>query len=157
MNASCLDEKGRFKSCPYRVYTDEHKAILRGQGDFVSQCFYPERHPTGLLHSADELRQLIRENPALPLLVFAGEEANSGDYPYMSCSYIKAYKGEFLDCTQTVNDCMCYTDRDEFEEAVADSLADGDYTDEEFDALVKKTVAEYDPYWKPCIILNVDN
>lgn len=46
---------------------------------------------------------------------------------------------------------------DEFEEAVADSLADGDYTDEEFDALVKKTVAEYDPYWKPCIILNVDN
>lgn len=31
MNASCLDEKGRFKSCPYRVYTDEHKAVLRGQ------------------------------------------------------------------------------------------------------------------------------
>ncbi len=121
-----------------------------------------ERRPTGLLHSADELRQLIRENPTLPLLVLAGEEANIGDYSYMCCSYIKAYKGEFLDCAQTVNDCMCYTDRDEFEEAVADSLADVDYTDvdytdEEFDALVKKTVAEYDPYWKPCIILNVDN
>lgn len=42
MNASCLDEKGRFKSCPYRVYTDEHKAILRGQGDFTSQCFYSD-------------------------------------------------------------------------------------------------------------------
>lgn len=122
MNASCLDEKGRFKSCPYRVYTDEHKAVLRGQGDFTSQCFYPcigegciayhvgvclrlaaalkedlkmtndERRPTGLLHSADELRQLIRENPTLPLIVFAGEEANSGDYSYMSCSYVKAYK-----------------------------------------------------------------
>ena len=25
-----------------------------------------ERRPTGLLHSADELRQLIRENPAPP-------------------------------------------------------------------------------------------
>ena len=24
-----------------------------------------ERYPTGLLHSADELRQLIRENPTL--------------------------------------------------------------------------------------------
>lgn len=116
-----------------------------------------ERRPTGLLHTADELRQLIRNNPTLPLLVFAGEEANSGDYSYMSCSYIKAYKGEFLDRAQTVNDCMCYTDRDEFEETVANSLVDGDYTDEEFDALVKKTVAEYDPYWKPCIILNVDN
>lgn len=27
MNASCLDEKGRFKSCPYRVYTDEHNCL----------------------------------------------------------------------------------------------------------------------------------
>ena len=116
-----------------------------------------ERRPTGLLHSADELRQLILENPTLPLIVFAGEEANSGDYSYMCCSYIKAYKGEFLDCTQTINDCICYTDRDMFVEAVEDSLVDGDYTDEEFDALVKKTVAEYDPYWEPCIILNVDN
>lgn len=60
-----------------------------------------ERRPTGLLHSADELRQLIRENPTLPLLVLAGEEANIGDYSYMCCSYIKAYKGEFLDCAQT--------------------------------------------------------
>lgn len=63
-----------------------------------------ERRPTGLLHSADELRQLIRENPTLPLIVFAGEEANSGDYSYMSCSYVKAYKGEYLDCSQSVND-----------------------------------------------------
>lgn len=116
-----------------------------------------ERRPTGLLHSADELRQLIRENPTLPLIVFAGEDANSGDYSYMSCSYIKAYKGEYLDCSQTVNDYMCFTDRDEFEEAIADNLADRDCTDEEFDALVKKEMAEYAPYWKPCIILNVDN
>ena len=116
-----------------------------------------ECKPSGLLHSADELRQLIRANPTLPLLVFAGESANTGDYSYMSCSYIKAYKGEFLDCAQTVNDCMCFTDRDEFEEAIADSLADSDCTNEEFDALVKKEMAEYDPYWKPCIVLNVDN
>ncbi len=30
-----------------------------------------ERKPTGLLHSADELKQLIVENPDLPILVFA--------------------------------------------------------------------------------------
>ena len=116
-----------------------------------------ERRPTGLLHSADELRQLIRQNPTLPLIVFAGENANSGDYSYMSCSYIKAYTGEYLDCAQTVNDCMCFTDRDEFEEAIADSLGDTNCTDEEFDALVKKKMAEYDPYWESCIILYVDN
>ena len=101
-----------------------------------------ERRPTGLLHSADELRQLIRENPTLPLLVFAGENANTGDYSYMSCSYIKAHKGEFLDCAQRVDDCMCYTNRDEFEEDLANNLADGDYTDEEFDAAKRYLISD---------------
>ena len=39
-----------------------------------------ERRPTGLLHSADELRRLIREYPTLPLLVFAGEAAEVFTY-----------------------------------------------------------------------------
>ena len=43
-----------------------------------------EKKSTGLLHATDELRQLILENPELPLLVFAGEDCNSGDYSYMS-------------------------------------------------------------------------
>lgn len=41
MNANCLDENGKFKSCPYRVFSDEHKAVLRGQGDCTTQTFYP--------------------------------------------------------------------------------------------------------------------
>lgn len=120
-----------------------------------------ERKPSGLLHSADELKQLIVEKPDLPIVVFAGENANIGDYSYMSCSYIKAYKGEFLDCAQTVNDCMCYTDRDNFEEDVANILAgEEQYRDlpfDEFNALVERTVNEYDDFWKPCILLYVDN
>lgn len=120
-----------------------------------------ERKPSGLLHSADELKQLIPENPDLPILVFAGDDANIGYYSYMSCSYIKAYKGEFLDCAQTVNDCMCYTDRDNFEDDVADFLAGQeqyrDLPDEEFNALVEQTVNEYSDFWKPCILLLVDN
>ena len=120
-----------------------------------------ERKPSGVLHSADELKQLIAENPDLPIVVFAGDDANTGDYSYMSCSYIKAYKGEFLDCAQTVNNCMCYTDRDDFEEAVADSLAgEEQYRDlpyDEFNFLVERTVNEYDDFWKPCILLHVDN
>ena len=66
-----------------------------------------ERKPTGLLHSADELKQLIVENPALPILVFAGDNANNGDYSYMSCSYVSAKKGEFLDCGQQIDECKC--------------------------------------------------
>lgn len=41
MNANCLDEKGRFKACPYRVITEEHKAIAIGSGDVTTQVFYP--------------------------------------------------------------------------------------------------------------------
>lgn len=32
-----------------------------------------------LLHSTNELRKIIIDNPDLPLLVFAGEDANIGD------------------------------------------------------------------------------
>lgn len=122
-----------------------------------------ERKPTGLVSSATELRRLIIENPDLPLVVFAGDEANSGgDYSYVSCSCVRASVGSFLDCCQTINDCKCYTDRDEFEEDVADSLAEWpngptNGTDAEWNAYVKSVVAEYDPYWKKCIILYVNN
>lgn len=87
-----------------------------------------ERKPTGLLHSADELKQLIVENPDLPILVFAGDNANNGDYLYMSCSHVSVEKGEFLDCEQQ----------------------------DEFNTLVEQTVNEYDDFWKPCILLHVD-
>lgn len=119
-----------------------------------------ERKPTGLLHSADELKQLIVENPDLPILVFAGDYANNGDYPYMSYSHVSVEKGEFLDCEQQIDECKCYTDRDDFEEDVADVLAGEeqykDLTDDEFDVLVEQTVNEYNEFWKSCIILQVD-
>lgn len=41
MNATCIDKDAKFKKCPYRVITEEHKAILRGQGDIITQLFYP--------------------------------------------------------------------------------------------------------------------
>ena len=119
-----------------------------------------ERKPTGLLHSADELKQLIVENPDLPILVFAGDNANNGDYPYMSCSYVSAEKGEFLDCGQQIDECKCYTDRDDFADDVENVLAGveryRDLSDDEFNALVEQTVNEYDEFWKPCILLHVD-
>lgn len=117
-----------------------------------------ERRPTDLLHAADELRKLLIENPDLPLLVFAGEDCNTGDYSFMSCGYVHAYVGEYLDCMQEVNDERCYTDRGEFEEDLGDQLCDDfEGSDEEWDVFLKKRTAKYDPYWKKCIILYVDN
>ena len=117
-----------------------------------------KRMSTGLLHSTEELRKLIIEKQNLPLLVFAGDEANMGDYSYISCSYVKAYVGKYLDCMQEVDDCKCYTDKDEFEEDLADTLYD-DFqgTDEEWDEYLSKEIAKYDPYWTECIILYVNN
>lgn len=109
-----------------------------------------ERRPTGLLHSADELRRLIREYPTLPLLVFAGEAANIGDYSYTSCSYINAHKDEYLDCAQVVNDCKCFTDRDDFKESLAnclvDTLDDWDCTDEDNRFLKRMTACKREVY-----------
>lgn len=114
-----------------------------------------------LLHSADDLKRLIVENPDLPILVFAGDNANKGDYAYMSCSYVSAEKGEFLDCEQQIDECKCYTDRDDFEEDVFDALVNDeqcvDLSDEELNSVVKQEVTKYDEFWTPCIILWVDN
>lgn len=117
-----------------------------------------EKYATGLIHSTDELRKLLLEHPNLPLIVFANNEANLGDYRLMSCGYIHAEIGEFLDCCQTVNDERCYTDRDEFEEDIYDSIYyDFNGSDEDLKRGVKRKMMEYNPYWKPCIILCVGN
>nr|DAL78195.1 MAG TPA: hypothetical protein [Caudoviricetes sp.] len=41
MNASCINENAKFKLCPYRVYTEEHPPVLRGNGAITTQQFYP--------------------------------------------------------------------------------------------------------------------
>lgn len=119
-----------------------------------------EKTSTNLLHSTEDLRKIIIDNPDLPLLVFAGEDANNGDYPYMSCSCINSHIGEFLDCSQTISE-NCYTDRDDFEHDLADYLCDCEdgaaMTDAEFDARLKQELAKYEPYWKKCIILHANN
>lgn len=119
-----------------------------------------ERKPTCLLNATDELRKLIIENPELPLLVFAGDDLST-DYSYTACYKIKAAIGEFLDCQQTINDEYCYADRDEFAEDFADAYYDEHEnfkgTEKEWDALMEKRIKEYDPYWKPCIILYANN
>lgn len=41
MKAKCIDDKGEMKLCPYRVYQEEKKALMIGNGDMVIQMFYP--------------------------------------------------------------------------------------------------------------------
>lgn len=107
---------------------------------------------TGLLYDCKELRKLIIENPDLPLLVFAGEEANIGDFGYMACGKVDAILGEFLDCNHGMHENYVYTDRIDFEEYLFDYYA-LELNDEE----IREKLKSYEPFWKKCIILYVDN
>ena len=110
------------------------------------------------IHNTEVLRKLILENPDLPLLVFAGEEANGGDYSWMCCTDVSAEKGEVLDC-KGPNDEYLYTDRDELEDDVGEELFSevGDIPDEEYEKMLKERMSKYEEYWTECIIVRVTN
>lgn len=112
-----------------------------------------------LLNSTAGLRKFIIENPDLPLIVFAGENANTGYYSSASCSDVRAYIGEILDCETDVCEDRIFDDRDELEEVLFDKLADEhpELSSDELEKLVKNRLTEYEPYWEKCIILYVDN
>ena len=104
------------------------------------------------------LRKLILENPDMPLVVFAGQDAcDSWHCACQLCSKVNAYIGEILN-TDVFFSGMCYTDRDEFR----DDLEDYYYPDYEgkeadFNKFIEKKLQEYEHDWIPCIILEVDN
>ena len=110
------------------------------------------------IHNTEKLRKLILENPGLPLVVFAGEEANNGDYNWMTCTDVSCEKGEILDCAGP-NDERIYTDRDELEDDIGDELYNevGDIPDEEYEKLLKERMSKYEEYWTECIIVYVTN
>lgn len=120
------------------------------------------RTPTGLLHSTDKLRQLIIENPELPLLVFATENAGAEGYDRHACGEIEAEIGEFMDCfLEDEDEVNCFSrvfaSRADLEEAVEELCEIHEINFEECSYFVRKTMEEYEPYWKPCIILTVGN
>ena len=109
----------------------------------------------------DELKKLIAEHPDMPIVVIVNAEVVADDdYNWWYAPYISFSLGEILDCEQDVNDMKVYTDRDDFEEDLADILGDsGDYdetTDEEFDKIVQEELKKYEPYWKRVIQIRAD-
>lgn len=86
------------------------------------------------------LKKLIVENPEAPLLIFAGEEANSGEYQYESTDSGSVFLEEItIYGDQWLN-------KDDFEEVLRDDMANDEQyenlSDEEFDNEVAKIVAE---------------
>lgn len=86
------------------------------------------------------LKKLIVENPDAPLLIFAGEEANSGEYQYESVPSGDA----FLEEVTMYGDQ--WLNKDDFEEVLRDDMANDEQyenlSDEQLDNEVAKIVAE---------------
>jgi hypothetical protein len=101
----------------------------------------------GILTDNKKLKNLILENPDLPLLCFATEDANSGEWncELASC---RCHKGAVLDAKVDLlpRDDRVYTDEEDLEDDLRDALCD-DYeslSDEEFDKMIDLLRKKYD-------------
>ena len=92
------------------------------------------------LRDATKLKEAILENPDLPLLIFAGEEAWQGEYCYHQ---VDARVHGVKELTLFAD---CWMDVDEYEEELSDALCDEeeykDLSDEEWNKMIQKKVAE---------------
>ncbi len=92
------------------------------------------------LNDTATLRKLIMENPGLPLLIFCGEEAWSGEFLYEQA---EAGRAEIKELTLYKDYWM---EKDEYEDRLSDDLCDKEEYDhlseEEFDRMIKEKVAE---------------
>ena len=130
-----------------------------------------EKRPTGIVMNNAEIRKLILENPDLPIVFQANDDANNGDYTYMFCTYVYAQIGEVLDCEQEIDEGVIFTDRESFEDAVYDKVMDEaedinysvyekiapELSEKDIEDEAKRVMSEYEPYWKKCIMITVGN
>ena len=92
------------------------------------------------LNDTSKLRNLIIENPELPLLFFCSENSWSGEWAYTQG---EASDGD-IECLTLYNDM--WLNKDDCEEELRDDLIDSgeydDLSDEEFDKVVKQKIEE---------------
>ena len=118
-------------------------------------------HPLNLSKSSDELKQLIAENPDLPIVVLVGQDAVSDDYGYTYCSDIHFSIEEILDCELPFGEGCVYNDWDDFAYDLENYLADDEIyknlSDKEFQNVLNEEYKKYEPYWKKVIAITGNN
>lgn len=117
----------------------------------------------GLIHDSGELRKLIAENPDLPIVVLANEESACPDYCWTYCSYVRCALSLLLgvETPYDAEDGHLFTDKGEFEEAIADAFSDDEQyhalSEKEFDEAVKREMDKYECHWKRVIAIYASN
>lgn len=95
------------------------------------------------LQDTSNLRQLILDNPDLPLIIFCGEESWDGEHTYSSASASKGSIQELTLYDDVYN--PVWLDKEDYAEKLADDLYDDeeykDMTSEKFDNMIDDMVA----------------
>lgn len=120
--------------------------------------------PLDLTTNTDKLKELIKVNPDLPIVVMAGEDANCSGYSSTYCSDVLFLIEEILDCEVPYMEYV-ETDRINFEEEIEEWLwdemggndKDSTLSEAVFEDALKEVKEQYEPYWKTAIVIMADN
>lgn len=104
-----------------------------------------------------ELKDLISENPTLPLIFMASEDCGGGDYSW-TIAQARASKGIYLEAPE-IDEEKIYSDEDDLREDIIENMEDGEFeglSEDEFEALIESKMAEYSDKWIDVIYVYVD-
>ena len=101
------------------------------------------------LYDCKELKQMIVENPELPLLIFCGDEAYHGEFAYEANPLnAKPCIKELALYESSIYDGLEWVDREEYEDRLRDDMSDWqeleNLSDEEFDKQVADRLSKVD-------------
>lgn len=92
------------------------------------------------LNDATKLRNLIIENPELPLLIFCGEDSWRDEFPYEQAN---VNREEIKELTLYKNN---WVDKDDYEEMLSNDLCEEaryrNLPDKEFEKMIKQKIEE---------------
>ena len=109
-----------------------------------------------IAHSSDKLKKLIAEHPDYDIVMFAGEDANIGDWTWMACTEVRFDIGEILDADYFDTDDSIISDRDRLRDIVENKLY-GEVDEDHLDEAVDLKIAELEPYWRNVIAIYATN
>ncbi len=116
---------------------------------------------TGIIHETGELRKLIAENPDLPIVVLAGDDASCDCWAWTFCASVSCSVDEILDIRTPYDQGgeKVFTDRDDFLEDIEEVIFDEnpDMSPEEIEAAAKREADMYDGCWRKVIAIWANN
>lgn len=113
-----------------------------------------------LSKSTEGLKQMILENPDLPIIVLTSYEGTSDEWYWTYCKSVSYHIGEYMSY-DLFDDEYLVTDREEFEDKLRYKYEDEPginlLPEAEFDAFIAEKIKAYEPYWVKAIFICADN